>query len=113
MRKVKKIMDIPEHKVAPINGTSITIDICNVKHTPVHYHASSVEMILCLKGSVSILCNHEPITLKEGEMFAIGFDDLHCMYSDTDNIVVSFYMDMQHMDIPWEILQYTYLGMRR
>lgn len=113
MRKVKKIMDIPEQMIQTIDNTAVSIDICNIRHSPVHYHESAIEMILCLDGQINILCNHEVITLTKGKMFTIGFDDLHCLYSDTDNLLICMHLDMKQIDmanISWETLKYTYFA---
>ena len=103
-------MDIRDHVIDFIGDTPVNIEICRIGRSEVHYHSSLIEMVFCLEGSVEILCNHESTTLKKGEMFTIGFDDLHCIYSDEDNIVIHFYMDMKQMNIPWETLKYTYFA---
>ncbi len=107
MRKVKKIMDIPVQEISFTDGSPAAVEICDIRHTPVHSHHALIEMILCLRGSISIICNQEHLVLKKGELFSVGFDDLHCIYSDEENITVSFYMDMKKMHLPWETLKYT------
>ncbi len=110
MRKVKKIMDIPVQEISFTDGSPVAVEICDIRHTPVHSHRALIEMILCLRGSISIICNQEHLVLKKGELFSVGFDDLHCIYSDEENITVFFYMDMKKMHLPWETLKYTYFA---
>lgn len=110
MRKVKKILDIYNQEILLFPGTSTQLEINNVIHSPVHYHSSCIEMIFCLKGSVNVHCNHETVKLNKGEIFTVGFDDIHCLFSDTDNVVISFYIDMKSTGIPWKMLSYTYFS---
>ena len=110
MRKTKKILDITESSVALIGDTSVAINIDNIRHSPVHCHESYIEIVYCLEGSVNILCNQETAFLHQDEIFTIGFDDLHCIYSDEPNMIISMHIDMKKMDIPWDTLKYTYFA---
>lgn len=105
MRTIKKIMDIPDRTCPAIGDTPVAINICNVKHSLVHYHQALLEMVLCVEGTVSIRCNEEIVTLKKGQLFTIGFNDIHCLYSDTDNIVIVFHININHAAMPVELLK--------
>lgn len=35
----------------------------------------------------------------------MGFNDIHCLYSDTDNIVIVFHININHAAMPVELLK--------
>lgn len=108
MRKIKKVLDLKEDTVNFIKDSSLAISVQNIKHTPVHYHSSFAELVYCLQGQVNIVCNHESIVLKEGQMFSVDFNDIHCLFSDNDNTVITMHIDLKKLEIPWSYLQYVY-----
>lgn len=110
MRKINKILDLKNQQINYKNNSPIFIEICNIHHSPVHYHASDVELIYCLEGEVNIRCNHEIVTLKKGQIFTVDFEDIHCMFSDNDNLVIIMHIDMKKLKKPWEYMQYVYFA---
>lgn len=110
MRKIKKVLDLKEDTVNFIKDSSLAISVQNIKHTPVHYHSSFAELVYCLQGQVNIVCNHESIVLKEGQMFSVDFNDIHCLFSDNDNTVITMHIDLKKLEIPWSYLQYVYFA---
>ena len=110
MRKINKILDIDDQPVRYINDSPVSIEICNIHHTPVHIHKSAVELIYCLEGQISIHCNHEFITLSKGQIFTVDFEDVHCLYSDVDNLLIIMHIDLKKLDKPWSFMQYVYLA---
>ena len=110
MPKLKRIMSIPELEENIINGTGIAIDICNIKHSPIHCHESLLELVFCLSGSVSLRCNQDLVTLNAGDMYCLGLEDIHCLYSDTDNITVIFHIDMHKANLPWDTIRSSYFS---
>lgn len=95
MRKINKILDLKQQLPDYRNGSVVSIDICKIRHTSVHYHADAVELVYCLDGQVDIHCNHEFITLKKGQMFTIDFEDVHCLYSSCDNLIVMLHINLK------------------
>ncbi len=110
MRKVNKILDLKNQQINYQNNSPIFIEICNVHHSPVHFHTSDVELIYCLEGEVNIRCNHEVVTLKKGQIFTVDFEDIHCMFSDNDNLLIIMHIDMKKLKKPWEYMQYVYFA---
>lgn len=96
---------VPYDAVLPIH-----IEVCDIRHSPVHFHDDSVELIFCLNGSINILCNHETVTLTEGEIFTIDFGDLHCMYSDSENLVIVMHINLHDLRLPWSYLENVYFA---
>lgn len=110
MRKVHKILDLRDHKINYSKTSPISIEICNIRHTPVHFHGSDIELIYCLEGEVKIRCNHEIVTLKKGQIFTVDFEDIHCLFSDKDNLLIMMHIDMKNMKKPWDYMQYVYFA---
>ena len=110
MRKINKILDIKDEKINYINSSPISINICSIKHTPVHFHGSAVELIYCLDGQVNVRCNHEIVALKAGQIFTVDFEDIHCLYSDEDNLLIIMHIDQKRLKRPWSFLEYVYFA---
>ncbi|MCI8646935.1 MAG: AraC family transcriptional regulator [Firmicutes bacterium] len=110
MRKVSKILDIEEQPISGMEDSPVLVEIYSIRHTPVHVHSSAVELIYCLEGELDIHCNHEFVTLKKGQIFTVNFEDIHCLYSDKDNLVITLYIDLKKLENPWEFLQFVYFA---
>lgn len=93
MKKVKKILDIQKSNTEYEQGFPVTASLMNIHHSFVHVHPSELELIMCIEGEVKVHCNHEEIILHEDEMFTVDYDDLHCVYSDKDNITLIMHLD--------------------
>ena len=99
-----------EYSVEYIENTPVSIDIFNIKHTDMHYHLESIEILYCIKGSVTIICNHETVTLNGGEIFTINPRDIHCVFSDTENMTISFQFNIHDLDSPYDVLEGIYFA---
>ncbi len=110
MKKVNKVLDLKNHKIDYKNNSPVSVEICNVRHSPVHYHASDLELIYCLEGEVNIRRNHAIVTLKKGQLFTVDFEDIHCMFSNMDNLLIIMHIDMKKLRTPWEYIQYIYFA---
>ncbi len=73
-----------------------------------HYHSNALELVYCLGGSVTIASSHQKVVLNEGELFTLDFDDIHYLYSDTDNTTLIFNLDLTKLSIPWDDLKYHF-----
>ena len=110
MRKVKKILDIENKQINYAPGSVISVEVCKITHTHVHTHSSTVELIYCLEGEVNIRCNHEIVALKKGQMFTVDFEDIHCLFSDKDNLLIVMHIDLTKLEKPWSYIQYVYFA---
>lgn len=100
-------MKIQEENIDYIDTNPLGIKFFSVSHYPPHYHSHAIEIIFCLKGTVIILSGFQQIVLEEGEYFTVDHRDIHCLYSDdTDNIVMSVYLNLLETEISWNILKY-------
>lgn len=110
MRKNRKILDIESQQITYPPGSVVSAELCRVTHTPVHIHASSVELIYCLEGEVSVRCNHEIVTLRKGQIFTADFEDIHCLFSNKDNLLIIMHIDLKNLEKPWDFLRYVYFA---
>lgn len=110
MRKSSPILNINDEPVNYIDGTPLAVTIADIRHTLPHIHSHAVEFVFCLKGSVSLVCNHENVTLKAGELFTIYLEDLHCIFSDEENITLLIQLDLTKVNIPFDVLSQAYIA---
>lgn len=110
MRKTSKILDINDEQVNYIEGTPLAITIADIRHTSPHIHSCATEFVFCLKGSVCLICNHEKVTLREGEMFTIYMEDLHCIFSEEENTTLLVQLDLQNVNMPFDVLSQAYIA---
>lgn len=69
--------------------------LCKIMHQPAHFHENAIEIILVLKGAVNIRSSHRHITLYKGDIFSMDPGDIHCIYSDVDNIVLHLHLNTE------------------
>ena len=86
-------MLITKEKINLIPGTPMGIKVYEAVHEAAHFHSDCLEIIFCIKGNLSIRIAYEELTVKEGEIILIDTEDVHCIYSDEPNLLVSFYID--------------------
>lgn len=110
MRKIHKLLDLHDPAINYIDASPVSIQLCNVHHSPVHIHSSAVELIYCLEGHVQVRCNHEVVSLTPGQIFTVDFEDVHCLFSDSDNFLIIMHIDLKNINRPWEFLQSVYFA---
>lgn len=93
-----------------IENTPISLKVSSISHIDMHYHMDIIEIVYCLKGSVNIICNHESLKLKSGEIFTINHQDVHCMFSDEDNTTIILHLDMRKLEVPFEDIDGVYFA---
>lgn len=93
MRKVKKILTVIEENQEYLEGFPVSANLLDIRHSPVHVHPHELELIFCIKGEITVQCNHEKIVLKENEMFTVEYEDMHCIYSEDANITLLMHLD--------------------
>lgn len=76
----------------PMNA-SIQATLCNIKHSGINSHDNAIELIFCLQGTFSMRSSHRHITLNAGDVFSIDPGDVHCMYSESDNLILIIHIN--------------------
>ena len=105
----KNTMKIPIKKLEYRNEAPFTVNVVNARHIPVHRHEKELEIIFCMSGSATIITAHDRLEIHPNEIVTLDYEDIHCIYSDVDNKLVIFNVDLSQSDIyPWEDLRYRY-----
>ena len=110
MRRTHPILDIKDKPVDYIDETPLAISIADIRHTLPHIHSNAAEFVFCLKGGVSLVCNHQKVELNEGEMFTVDLEDLHCIFSDRENVTLVIRLDLSRVSMPFDIWSQTYIA---
>lgn len=93
-------MDIKNIKTKFLPKKPISVSIQKIRHYPAHFHENELELIYCLKGTVSLRTSHRIVSLAEDDIFSIDADDIHCFYSDSDTVLLILHIDLRRIDIP-------------
>ena len=92
------------------DGIPITISLVNARHYPAHIHDREMELILCLEGEANAVTSHETFHISKSQMITIDQEDVHCIYSDTDNLLAIVNLDLTKSDVyPFDDLRYRFL----
>lgn len=78
-------------------------------HYPAHYHPSTPELLLCLEGSATIRACNTQKDLRPGSTFSMDASDIHCIYSDEDNLLMSLHIDSTQLNIPSDAMTNCFL----
>lgn len=99
-------MYIQKEEPAYIYESNLGISILNIKHYKAHFHEDALEIIFCLKGSVNIVIGARRITLNAGDIFTLDCKDIHCLYSDTENMVATVHINLKNSHLHnWDTLK--------
>ncbi len=79
-----------------MDSTPLSISIYSVTKEATHYHQDQIELIFCLKGSVSVILSYEIIALHKGQILCVNCSEVHGIFSEEDNLLVSFHIHMTH-----------------
>lgn len=110
MKKEKNILELKPEKINYQENCPLHVQITTAGRSSVHMHESDIELVYCLSGSATIVCNHETVVISKGEVFTIDFQDVHYIFSDLDNCLIILHIDMKNVSLPWEYLEYVYFG---
>lgn len=93
-----------------IDNTPVSIRTYDITHQDMHYHMDSIELIYCIEGSITIICNHETLTLNSGEMFTINQRDCHCIFSEVSNTTIIMHLNMHDLEASYDYLEGIYFA---
>lgn len=93
-------MDIKNIETKFLPKTPISVSIQKIQHYPAHFHENELELIYCLKGTVQLRTSHRTVSLAEDDIFSIDTEDIHCFYSDNDNVLLILHIDLTKIDMP-------------
>ncbi len=81
-------------------NTPITSSVCKITHQEAHFHENAIELILVLKGTVHMRASHRHVTLQKGDTFSMDPEDIHCIYSDVDNLILTIHQNIINRRYP-------------
>lgn len=104
--KEEQTVNIHDEKVNYPPSRPVRVSVLHIEKYGPHYHSSDLEIIFCLKGTVTVKCAVETIKLKEGGFFTASHGDIHTITGNTtDNTVVLFHLDLLALSKPWQTLK--------
>lgn len=81
-------------------GFPVTVSLFRSGRQLPHYHKNTFEMILCLKGNVTVYSMHEKHSLKPGDIIQTDMYDVHSISGSESgseqNLMASFHFDLTH-----------------
>ncbi len=101
---------IKEEEIEYPEGSPLSFRIYSVEHYHVHFHSDSLELILCLEGSVFIQNCSETRKLTAGQIYSIDMPDIHHLYSEEPNVIVSFYIRLSPFYSRWPELRHIWFA---
>lgn len=93
-------MNIKNIETKFLPKTPISVSIQHIRHYPAHFHKDELELLYCLKGTIQLRTSHRTVTLTEDDIFSIDTEDIHCLYTDRDNVLLILNIDLTKIDIP-------------
>lgn len=76
------------------DGLPLKTSLHKIIHQQAHFHENAIEMLFVLKGTIHMRSSHRHVTLHEDDVFSIDPEDIHCIYSDTENLVLFVHIDI-------------------
>ena len=90
-------------------GIPVHMEFFRAGHYPAHFHPVTPELLLCLKGSATIrACNAEK-EMHPGSTFSLDASDIHCIFSDEDNLLMSMHLDPTGLNVPPDAITNCFL----
>lgn len=86
-------MIIEQESIPLIQDTPISIKVYEALHEQAHFHGECIEILFCVKGQAHIRIAYEEFDLEAGEIILIDAEDVHCVSSETENLLISFYIN--------------------
>lgn len=90
-------------------GIPVHVEFFRAGHYPAHFHPSTPELLLCLEGTATIRACNEEKKLHPGSTFSMDSSDIHCIYSDEDNLLMSLHIDPSQLDFPPDTMTNCFL----
>ena len=81
------------------------VRVYKAAHYPAHYHNDALEIIICLEGSAELCACYESRHLTQGSIYSIDPMDPHYIYSDEDNLLLSFYIDITNLKTDEDLIR--------
>jgi len=107
---------IAEEKVV-FHDEPVAARVYSCGRYPAHFHTGALELLFVLDGRVTLKQGHQLAHLSRGDVYSIDEDDIHCLFTDecegegeSENAILSLYLDLKHLSEPFEKLRYIYFA---
>lgn len=97
-------IEIPKY----ICGTPISVKFKNIKHEEAHYHPEAIEFLYCFSGRGKIKIDNELHAFSAGNILLIEHENIHAIFSEEDNLIMSLHIDLKQTQYEWEKIRYYY-----
>lgn len=91
-------------------GDPLCVRLQKIVRQEAHYHDNAIEILFCVKGSVSLRSSHRHVALRAGDVFSMDPGDIHCVYADTDNLVLLLHLNIDHHFCPKDLISTCFLA---
>ena len=98
-------MKLRDYELKYKSGLPFQAELSRVSNIIPHRHDSELELVYCLEGEVHLEASDQKATLTAGQLHSIDYDDIHCLWSDDDNITLIFHLNLRQLP-QWESLRY-------
>lgn len=85
---------IEKEQVNFIEGTPVAVRVYSIEEYEPHYHENCIELVLVLKGDAYIMASYDRFHMKAGEFVVINNGDIHYIRSESENVILSMYVDL-------------------
>ena len=75
-------------------GIPAAANILRIRDYPLHAHENIMEIVLVLRGTLSVMVSFERFKLKAGDYIVINSEDSHQMTGDAENITALLSFDL-------------------
>lgn len=103
-------MYVIEEKLSSKMESPISTALYSIRHYNGHYHDDILEIIYCLDGEINIRSAHRVITLHKGEILTLDPGDIHCLWSETDNVILITHIDINKLTLPIDVAQICFFA---
>lgn len=90
------IMLVSKEFIFKETNEKVKSSVIRITHCKAHCHPDAIELIIVLKGMVNMRSSYRHITLNMGDTFTIDPGDIHCIYSQTDSVLLSIHINIDN-----------------
>lgn len=101
---------IENEEITYIDNSPLGVRLYRAVHSTPHMHPDALELLYCLEGSVDLVSGYEQVSLSRGDVFSVDNEDVHCVYSDKPNLILSLYLDLTKMKDGYDYLTHIYFS---
>lgn len=98
-----------EEKLQYLQAIPINVTISSIEEYPIHYHGHDLELIVVMAGTIKLIIGYRTILLKKGDVFIVNEDELHSLYSNAPNKILTIQFDLGFFIQSDQRLEFSYM----